>query len=157
MLEKHLFLCGASFSHPKSNKCDEFINILLTFWASRHVKYDRNWQIEPPRRSFWSSWRSLGHRGISGDLYFQKWAPRLDGSTILETCTIKEREARQWGSVSLHVSDWRWFGACGHEAVGSRKVQEHNGTAGMRAWEHTSMMPGQQDIKIVWAKESTRA
>ena len=31
----------------------------------------------------------LGHRGILGDLYFQKWAPRLDGSTILETCTSK--------------------------------------------------------------------
>ena len=37
----------------------------------------------------------LGHRGILGDLYFQKWAPRLDGNTISETCTIKEREARQ--------------------------------------------------------------
>ena len=37
----------------------------------------------------------LGHRGILGDLYFQKLAPRLDGSTIFETCTIKEREARQ--------------------------------------------------------------
>ena len=24
-----------------------------------------------------------------GDLYFQKWAPRLDGSTIFETCTSK--------------------------------------------------------------------
>ena len=33
---------------------------------------------------FWSSWRGLGHRGILGDLYFQKWAPRLDGSTIFE-------------------------------------------------------------------------
>ena len=32
--------------------------------------------------SFWSSWRGLGDRGILGDLYFQKWAPRLDGSTI---------------------------------------------------------------------------
>ena len=31
----------------------------------------------------------LGHRGILGDLYFQKWAPRLDGSTIFETCTSK--------------------------------------------------------------------
>ena len=36
----------------------------------------------------------LGHRGILGDLYFQKWAPRLDGSTIFETCPSKEREAR---------------------------------------------------------------
>ena len=26
----------------------------------------------------------LGNRGILGDLYFQKWAPRLDGSTIFE-------------------------------------------------------------------------
>ena len=26
----------------------------------------------------------LGHRGILGDLYFQKWAPRLDGSTIFK-------------------------------------------------------------------------
>ena len=39
--------------------------------------------------SFWSSWRGLGDRGILGDLYFQKWAPRLDGSTIFETCTSK--------------------------------------------------------------------
>ena len=31
----------------------------------------------------------LGNRGILGDLYFQKWVPRLDGSTILETCTSK--------------------------------------------------------------------
>ena len=31
----------------------------------------------------------LGNRGILGDLYFQKWAPRLDGSTIFETCTSK--------------------------------------------------------------------
>ena len=31
----------------------------------------------------------LGHRGILGDPCFQKWAPRLDGSMILETCTSK--------------------------------------------------------------------
>ena len=62
---------------------------LSTFCAPRHVKYDRNGQNEPPRGSFWSSWRGLGYRGILGDLYFQKWAPRLDGSTIFETCTSK--------------------------------------------------------------------
>ena len=39
--------------------------------------------------SFGSSWRGLGDRGILGNLYFQKWAFRLDGITILETCTSK--------------------------------------------------------------------
>ena len=39
--------------------------------------------------SFWSSWRGLGARGNLGDLYFQKWAPRFDGSTIFKTCTSK--------------------------------------------------------------------
>ena len=36
--------------------------------------------------SFWSSWRGLGDRGILGDHYFQKWAPRLDGSMLFEIC-----------------------------------------------------------------------
>ena len=52
---------------PKSSKCDECIDIC----ASTHVKYDRNGQIKPPRGSFCSSWRGLGHRGILGNLYFQ--------------------------------------------------------------------------------------
>ena len=33
--------------------------------------------------------RSRRSRDLRGDLYFQKWAPRLDGSTILETWTSK--------------------------------------------------------------------
>ena len=94
------------FSPPKSNKGDEFIDILCL----ETCEYDWNGQNEPPRGSqrlilscleaqnddkfftfarFWSSWRGLGHWGILGDLYFQKWAPRLDGSTIFETCTSK--------------------------------------------------------------------
>ena len=43
----------------------------------------------------------LGHRGISGDLYFQKWAPRLDGSTIFETCTSKNGKRVTEGAYSF--------------------------------------------------------
>ena len=50
---------------------------------------------------FWSSWRGLGHRGILGDLYFQKWAPRLDGSTIFETCTSKNGKRVTEGAYSF--------------------------------------------------------
>ena len=51
--------------------------------------------------SFWSSWRGLGDRGILGDLYFQKWAPRLDGSTIFETCTSKNGKRVTEGACSF--------------------------------------------------------
>ena len=51
--------------------------------------------------SFWSSWRGLGDRGILGDLYFQKWAPRLDGSTIFETCTSKNGKRVTEGAYSF--------------------------------------------------------
>ena len=74
---------------------------LSTCCVSRHVKYVRNEQIEPPGCSFWSSWRGLGHRGILGDLYFQKWAPRLDGSTIFETCTSKNGKRVTEGAYSF--------------------------------------------------------
>ena len=43
----------------------------------------------------------LGHRGILGDLYFQKWAPRLDGSTIFETCTSKNGKRVTEGAYSF--------------------------------------------------------
>ena len=51
--------------------------------------------------SFGSSWRGLGHRGILGGLYFQKWAPRLDGSTIFETCTSKNGKRVTEGACSF--------------------------------------------------------
>ena len=50
---------------------------------------------------FGSSWRGLGHRGILGDLYFQKWAPRLDGSTISVTCTSKNGKRVTEGAYSF--------------------------------------------------------
>ena len=50
---------------------------------------------------FWNSWRGLGHRGILGNLYFQKWAPRLDGSTIFETCTSKNGKRVTEGAYSF--------------------------------------------------------
>ena len=43
----------------------------------------------------------LGHRGILGDLYFQKWAPRLDGSTIFETCTSNNGKRVTEGAYSF--------------------------------------------------------
>ena len=45
----------------------------------------------------------LGHRGILGDLYFQKLAPRLDGSTIVETCTSKNGKRVTEGAYAF---DW---------------------------------------------------
>ena len=96
---------------------------LSTFCASRHVKYYRNRQNEPPRGSFWSSlgaslralgasWKALGCvlgalrellRTSSAweNLYFQKWAPRLDGSTIFETCTSKNGKRVTEGAYSF--------------------------------------------------------
>ena len=74
---------------------------ISSFCASRHIKYDRNEQNESPRTSFWSSWRGLGHRGILGDLYFQKRASRLDGSMILETCTSKNGKRVTEGAYSF--------------------------------------------------------
>ena len=50
---------------------------------------------------FWSSWRGLGHRGILGDLYFQKWAPRLDRSTMFETCSSKNGKRLTEGPYSF--------------------------------------------------------
>ena len=52
---------------------------------------------------FWSSGRGLGHRGILGDLYFQKWAPRLDESTISETCTSKNGKRVTEGAYSFRL------------------------------------------------------
>ena len=50
---------------------------------------------------FGGSWRGLGHRGILGGLDFQKWAPRLDGSTIFETCTSKNGKRVTEGAYSF--------------------------------------------------------
>ena len=161
MLQEHLFLCGASFSHPKSSKCDEFIDILSTFWASRHVKYDRNWQIEPPRRSFWSSWRGLGDRGILGDLYFQKWAPRLDGSTIFETCTSKNGKRVTEGAYSF-----AWDKERAGEGVreDETRSQRKNNNAlpdsflyeSLEAREQDGITAAEHESMIPWEHESTR-
>ena len=43
----------------------------------------------------------LGHRGILGDLYFQKWAFRFNGSTIFETCTSKNGKRVTEGAYSF--------------------------------------------------------
>ena len=43
----------------------------------------------------------LEHRGILGDLYFQKWAPRLDGSTMFETWTSKNGKRVTEGAYSF--------------------------------------------------------
>ena len=52
----------------------------------------------------------LGHRGILGDLYFQKWAPRLDGSTIFETCTSKNGKRVTDGAYSFAWDEESWGG-----------------------------------------------
>ena len=92
---------------------------------------------------FWRMSRNIDIYGTSGLTLTPFWRPRAQKHRYLrwisasaKTCTIKEREARQWGSVSLHVSDWRFLGACGHEAVGAGKCKS---IMTPRVWEHESI------------------
>ena len=41
MLEEHLFLFGGLFSHPKSSKCGEFIDILCFPDTSHTTEFDK--------------------------------------------------------------------------------------------------------------------
>ena len=92
---------------------------------------------------FWRIPRNTDIYGTSGLTLTPFWRPRAKKHRYLrwisawaKTCTIKELEARQWGSVSLHVSDWRFWGACGHEAVGAGKCKS---IMTPRVWEHESI------------------
>ena len=135
---------------------------LSTFCASRHVKYDRNWQNEPPRGSFWSSWRGLGHRGILGDLYFQKWAPRLDGSTIFETCTSKNGKR-----VTEGVYSFAWDRERAGEGIreDETRSQRKNNNAlpdsflyeSLEAREQDGITAGEPESMSAWEHESARA
>ena len=129
MLEEKLFLCGASFSPPKSSNCDECIDILcfetrkirqkLSKWTSQRVileLLERSRTLRdlrgplfpkmgaPPRREH--DFRNLYYQGTGSE-------------------TMRERLfARKWLEVIGSMRAW---------GRGSRKVQEHNDT---RVWEH---------------------
>ena len=66
-----------------------------------HVSKHKNVDKFTTFARFGCSWKGLGHRGILGDPYFQKWAPRLDGSTIFDTCTSKNGKRVTEGAYSF--------------------------------------------------------
>ena len=131
---------------------------LSTFCAPRHVKYDWNGQNEPPRGSFWCSWRGLGHWGILGDLYFQKWAPRLDGSTIFETCTSNNGKRVTEGAYSFAWDEER----AGRESEKTRREAKERITTRYlipsytRAWRHESKTASRLESPRAWVHESMR-